>query len=258
MPPGERNKAIDNRYEIWRDLKGRLKELSHGKCWYCESLTYRIIGGGDVDHYRPKNRVEECPSHPGYWWLAFDWRNYRYSCERCNRKDSDNATGTRSGKHTHFPLWNESKRISDECDYDDLLEEDPLLLDPTVAVDPPLLTFEPDGTARPARDEQKFPVEYLRAEVSIRLYHLNHTELKEKRQFDTCYKVKDLVKKADKYFRRWQKDRSNTDARSSYQEVMEDLAKMINERTEHSATARATLKTFRRADRVWVDELLTA
>src|SRR5437868_39517 len=82
--------------------------------------------------------------------------------------------------------------------------------------------------------------------------------MKAKREFDTCYKVKDLVKKADKYFRRWQKDRSNTDARSSYQEVMEDLAKMINERTEHSATARATLKTFRRADRVWVDELLTA
>jgi uncharacterized protein (TIGR02646 family) len=257
LPAGkERNKAINNRSHIWSELKETLKRHAHEKCWYCESSAHRIMG--DIDHHRPKNKVEQCPDHPGYWWLAFNWRNYRYCCERCNRLDTDHSTGKVGGKHTHFPLWDETKRVYDECDLDDLRLEAPLLLDPTEPDDPLLLTFDLDGTARPACDQQQCPQDYQRAVTSIELYHLNHTDLKKRRQFEVCYEVSELVKRVDKYLLKWQNDRSNIDARIIYVEATKKLKKMICERAEYSAAARAALKTFRKANRLWVDELLTA
>ncbi len=97
-----------------------------------ESSTHRITG--DVDHHRPKGQIKHYPPDrtipdlPGYWWLAFCWRNFRYSCEICNRPNTDSATGIVGGKGNYFPLVDPTRRICDECDYDDLLIEDPLLL----------------------------------------------------------------------------------------------------------------------------------
>ncbi len=256
LPPEERTRAINKRSLIWSDLKDCLKELSYGKCWYCETSTHRIMG--DVDHYRPKNKVEECADHPGYWWLAFNWRNYRYCCERCNRLDTDHTTGFVGGKHTHFPLRDEAKRIYTEGDLDDLLCEEALLLDPTVADDPLLLTFDPDGTARPARDEQQCPEDFFRAAISIKLYHLNHTDLKKRRQFEVCYQIRELVEKIDRYLTRWQKDKGNTEALVISKDATKKLKNMIGEYAEYSVTARAALKTYRKSERPWVDDLLTA
>lgn len=56
------------------DTCGKLADIlsnrSHKKCWYCECVQSRSDMA--VDHFRPKNRVEECKGHPGYYWLAFD------------------------------------------------------------------------------------------------------------------------------------------------------------------------------------------
>src|SRR5690349_16316108 len=77
-PPGmTRADALKSCSSVWGELKGLLKQLSHGKCWYCESPMHRIIG--DVDHYRPKGHVKPYPPDPslpdehGYWWLANDY-----------------------------------------------------------------------------------------------------------------------------------------------------------------------------------------
>src|SRR6266436_4482916 len=91
-----RSEALDKSSNVWKELKEQLKQLSHGKCWYCESSAHRIIG--DVDHYRPKGQIKHYPPDrtvpdlSGYWWLAFCWRNFRYSCEMCNRLNTDTAT----------------------------------------------------------------------------------------------------------------------------------------------------------------------
>jgi 5-methylcytosine-specific restriction endonuclease McrA len=62
-----RKKAISNgldkstRKKIWRDLAPDLAKLQEGKCWYSESKNSG--SDKDVDHFRPKNRVDEDPDH---------------------------------------------------------------------------------------------------------------------------------------------------------------------------------------------------
>jgi 5-methylcytosine-specific restriction endonuclease McrA len=79
-----------------------------GKCAYCESRI-RSAEYGKIDHYRPKAAVVvyddpgrrddvmgQSPqrriqrrTQPGYWWLAYDWDNWLYACERCNTWKGD-------------------------------------------------------------------------------------------------------------------------------------------------------------------------
>jgi hypothetical protein len=122
-----------------------------------------------VDHYRPKSRVAECPKHPGYWWLAFDWTNYRFSCTFCNSLRRDDQTESLGGKKDRFPLRDESRRAFGPDDTLD--DEEPVLLDPTWFGDPPILWFDEDGraTENPSvASEGSFP--HARATVSIEAY----------------------------------------------------------------------------------------
>src|SRR5882724_5509637 len=97
-----RHQAINKKSSVWRAAEEALRLASYNKCWYCESLQER--SDKPVDHFRPKNNVIEAKGHPGYWWLAFDWKNYRYSCTYCNSKRRDVDGGTEGGKQDHFPI----------------------------------------------------------------------------------------------------------------------------------------------------------
>ncbi len=66
--PDERKRFIDDHAECWREIKDKLLEMPHGKCWYSEALG--DVSDWHVDHFRPKAE---------YHWLAFDWRNFRVS-----------------------------------------------------------------------------------------------------------------------------------------------------------------------------------
>src|SRR5882724_10918370 len=93
LPSGKTYSDIINKYSyLWSDVKEYYREISHEKCWYCETKTGRMLG--DIDHYRPKGRVTQNLAHPGYWWLAFEWRNWRFCCEICNSKSTDYEAGT--------------------------------------------------------------------------------------------------------------------------------------------------------------------
>ena len=254
--PTERSQAINKYNDVWSSLKADLKEISHGKCWYCETFTNRT--SGDVDHHRPKNEVEGCPNHPGYWWLAFEWRNFRYSCEFCNRRRTDPVTQFVGGKGTYFPLLNAEERIADECEYEELLVERPFLLDPIDVEDPSLLTFDPDGTARPAKKEEDSPEEYQRAKTSIDLYHLNHTDLKKRRQLDIGYKIHKLVRIANLNRKKYEKDKSKVEAYAAYKEATKELKRMMHEEHEYSATAKAVLRTHNTNRNAWLEPLLSA
>ena len=65
-----------SRFEQWKEAKPALIAESHGKCAYCESPT-SVVAYGDVEHFRPKDL---------YWWLAFSFDNYTFSCQLCNQK----------------------------------------------------------------------------------------------------------------------------------------------------------------------------
>ena len=107
LTPEERTKRVNACAYIWHELKEELEKCSHHKCWYCESNQDR--SDNNVDHFRPKGRVTECPDHEGYWWLAFIWTNYRFSCTFCNSRRKDPETGE-IRKKTYSDLWKEGRK----------------------------------------------------------------------------------------------------------------------------------------------------
>jgi len=63
----------------WKEAKKQLAVESAGKCGFCETPTSAAYYG-DVEHIRPKTT---------YWWLAYCYDNYVYSCRVCNGAKSD-------------------------------------------------------------------------------------------------------------------------------------------------------------------------
>lgn len=162
--------------EIWKGLKEYLLAYFHGKCAYCE---VNITAGfwGDVEHYRPKKKVEEAPKHRGYYWLAYTPHNLMPSCQLCNQG---------KGKKNHFPLANEKLRARRPKD---LAAERPLLLNPYTD-DPSLhLSFEFDLSGQPTGYLQgKTP----KGTTSVRIYNLNREDLvlaRKRAQQDTVFAI---------------------------------------------------------------------
>jgi uncharacterized protein (TIGR02646 family) len=60
---------------VWGTAKKQLRVESDGKCAYCEGKASHVAHG-DVEHFRPKSE---------YWWLAYCYDNYVYSCQICNQ-----------------------------------------------------------------------------------------------------------------------------------------------------------------------------
>ncbi len=104
---------------IWKALKDWIRDkLFFGKCAYCESQIIR--NPTHAEHYRPKGAVKRKTAsgvlktavcemmdpvavtipHPGYFWLAYDWRNLVPSCYDCN---------TGMGKKERFDIKSEYK-----------------------------------------------------------------------------------------------------------------------------------------------------
>lgn len=248
----ERSRVIKNRHQIWGELKPCLEKLAHKKCWYCEARQER--SDMLIDHFRPKSRVnkKDCEDHHGYWWLAFDWRNFRYSCTYCNSLRRDTATDRTGGKADRFPLRDEAKRCRTPTDL--LSEEQSVLLDPTVRTDPGLLWFDEDGSAHPKYLENTAPWPHRRAKESIDIYHLNHSDLKEARQ-RVCNACRRRVGEGDEA---WKEARQGSSrAEEKFQKAFEDLEELMAEDAEYSAAARATVMGLRSADRPWLDTVLT-
>lgn len=167
--------SVNDRSQIWRDLKDALAELSHDKCWYCEAKQERSDDA--VDHYRPKGRVNEAKDHPGYWWLAFDKNNYRYACTFCNSRRKNPTTGVTQGKGDHFPIVDESARAQQAGEE---VNECCLLIDPCKAIEPDFIDFYSDGT--PCPKHPAIPLWKDKAEKSIHFYALDHPETIEARR----------------------------------------------------------------------------
>lgn len=186
-------KEIIKKNEIWRDLFIPLSRLSNGKCWYSEAKD--IMSDRDVDHFRPKNEaknIDEIPraSEEGYWWLAFDWENYRFSSMYSNQKRYDKFDAKKGlrGKSSFFPLFEHSPVATTKARCAD---EDIMLLDPCDEDDPGLLTFDDKGVAVPNSGAVNNDKDRRRVIASIRLFHLDHEPLREEREkvWDRCQRL---------------------------------------------------------------------
>lgn len=162
-----RKKIIDDNSNVWGDLKGWLLELSHQKCWFSEAKD--CFSHWDVEHYRPKKSAKDMDGteHDGYWWLAFDWTNFRICGNVGNRK-----------KGTFFPLRNGCLRIGQNGD---LRLEVPVLLDPADPDDPSLISFDFEGHAIPDPGLTD-PWEAERVKYSVERYNLDFPPLMDKRK----------------------------------------------------------------------------
>lgn len=174
----------------WNKLQPIMLQLSHNKCWYSEAP----IGNGDfeVDHFRPKFSSREKINYKdpkskskvlkenGYWWLAYEWTNYRLIGGLANikRKDRLGKSGEVHGKGEYFPLdCSDVGRIAN--DEENINCEIPLLLDPFSQEDVSLLTFDSNGEVISAGLSD---YEHERVLQSIFYYHLDLEQLNKERQ----------------------------------------------------------------------------
>jgi uncharacterized protein (TIGR02646 family) len=174
-----RDAIIDDNDEVWKKLRPWLLSLSEDKCWYSEARD--VFSVLEVEHYRPKKSLKRKPRDTvkdGYWWLTFDWQNYRICGKVGNSK-----------KGVFFPL----AATSLESTYGGLSlnNEIPLLLDPAREGDPELLSFNEDGRAVAHDDSDTFSK--LRVEVTVERLNLDHGRLKKARQriWNRCRQVID-------------------------------------------------------------------
>jgi uncharacterized protein (TIGR02646 family) len=224
--------------EIWADLKQELADLSHQKCWYCESRQTRADNA--VDHFRPKSK---------YPWRAFSIENFRFSCTFCNSRRMNPETEEVEGKGDFFPLLDGSQRASREAD---IPYEQPVLLDPCVAADVGLLDFRTDGTPCPVQPLQ--PIIRERVSKSIKLYHLDHPELNEQRRV-LALKLDEWINNADRLYPRALSGGDPTIDRA-FQGFVEAIARGIDDQAELSAFARRMVKIHR--SKPWIEQLLDA
>ncbi len=166
---------------LWKDpkIKEFLSERQHGKCCYCERRR-DVRRESDVEHFRPKNAVEEDPNHKGYWWLAHDWDNLLVSCKSCNQEH----------KKTQFPLKEGSPRADSKNR--DLTQEKPLLINP--------LEEDPEKSIEYDLDDctmVKAIGKNEKGERTIEITDLNSTEkMRERLEFkETLKLIYDILKK---------------------------------------------------------------
>ena len=120
---------------------------------------------GDVEHYRPKGGwvqdERDRLRRPGYYWLAYEWTNLLFACQKCNQ----------SFKRNRFPLADPAARARSPTD--DLAAETPLLIDPA-SEDPEETLGWDDDEPVPRRPGTPAAA---RAEATVRLVGLDREEL---------------------------------------------------------------------------------
>ena len=239
----------DDYANVWRELKNNLAKLfPDEKCWYCETRCTREDNA--VDHYRPKGRVREAQQqHSGYRWLAFDHRNFRYSCIFCNERRVNVQGETAGGKADHFPLLDESKRVYAEgpCD-----EEQPVLLDPCDPTDWRLLGCQLEN-GKPC-STSKDPIEMQRVEASIEIFHLHHKPTCNARHREAI-SFDQLVQETKQLYLKMGTEPAG---QQRFKQKARKILTAMDRSTEYSGEKHSLLRAERDSKHPWIRELLEA
>lgn len=223
-----RDKLIKDNSAVWGELKPWLLELSKGKCWFSEA--HDSFSHWDVEHYRPKTvskNLDGTKRGEGYWWLAFDWRNFRICGNVGNRK-----------KGGFFPLKDGTHQASAaDRNVDD---EVPYLLDPTRPEDPLLLCFDENGDVKPLPDLDVWNA--ARVDESIKRYKLRkHEPLMEARR-DVWSRCVREVNRCQNLMEEHAKNASAAKREAVRQQILK-LRDMVKFEAEFSATASECLRS---------------
>jgi len=241
----EKIKQIGNK---WKDFKiGFIKQFGD-KCWYSE--VKRLMTDFDVDHFRPKGTVKNSDGttpiklingvqveHPGYWWLAFEAKNYRYSCIFANRPRD------KGGKHDFFPLMREDSRVWSKCGINEHCNERITLLDPCSKTDVKLISYDKiPGTIQSRYAQSQNPDAYLKVRESCKRYNLNHKTIKGARK----KVIKDVQDALQFLSNMWNLPDEYKEPFLQHMEVMQQkLIESCDRKSEFSAAAVAFVKPFK-------------
>jgi uncharacterized protein (TIGR02646 family) len=179
--PAERKQIIEGNENMWGELKQHYCDVLKRKCWYSESIN--DFAHCHVDHFRPKLKAldENSDDQGGYWWLAFDWTNYRYSGPAGNVRKKD---------YFHVSA---NKAMNQN---DSLENEDVRFLDPAEPGDPDKLKYNSEGLISP-KNENKTTRDFVQAEYTIRRMNLNMEGLVEGRR-DKYRRAASLIREIDR------------------------------------------------------------
>lgn len=224
-PDSEKQKQIiDQGQPVWAALKAHLEKLSYGKCWFSEARD--IYSYYDVEHFRPKKMcIDESGTETlGYWWLAFDWKNYRI----CG-----NVGNTIKGNR--FMVKKNKAQKHD----DDLVDEVIYLLDPSDPDDPKKITFTVEGLAKPFAIKAT-DWDFQRADYTIKIMGLNDFDrLVNERKVKWTECSKEIAKTQELMDK--QNHSPSASTKSDIKGKMEWFRKKIAPCTELSATYKACL-----------------
>ncbi|MFN0157711.1 MAG: hypothetical protein ACKVRP_06525 [Bacteroidota bacterium] len=218
-----RSAIIDANEVLWGELKGFLLTISNEKCWYSEAKDkYSHL---HVDHFRPKKVAIgiDKKDYGGYWWLAFQWKNYRVCGGAGNVRKKDKFAVRANKANSPQAV------IEDEMIY---------FLDPTDEEDPLKITFNGNGEVTPI---EKAGWDFERAQYTITSLNLNFKPLKEARKklWNDC---STLVKETQDLM---QQNNQNPSAhrKGQIKEKLKRIKVLVEESAEFSATAKACLRS---------------
>jgi uncharacterized protein (TIGR02646 family) len=141
------------------EVKDALKKAHNDKCCYCES-KFLSTSYGAVEHFRPKGNSKQGRKqkkiYPGYYWLAYDWENLLFICERCN-----------TNKSTYFPLNNPTQRATNHSQL--ISTEIPLLIHPACDNPSDHITFHEDAPVG-LTEQGKTTIEYIKLDANMDLF----------------------------------------------------------------------------------------
>lgn len=233
-----RDMIIRKNKNVWKELKEDLKKLSYGKCWYSEARE--IFSHYHIDHFRPKLEVidaftDDNPNKDGYWWLAFEYTNYRLAGSIGNVKKSN-----------HFAVKSNCAR----CPEDDYNVEEIYFLDPTRQNDYKKLAIDENGKIR-SLNPTKETWDFKRANYTIDCLHLDYPDLEDARR-RKWKKIKMKIDEIDIAEVEYNNNPTPT-KRIELDNLIESVRKMLAPCEELSSTVKACLKASRRD---WAIDLL--
>lgn len=217
----ERNELIDANSDHWGKLKEWLLALSGGKCWFSE--TRDLFSHYDVEHFRPKKEAQalDGAERDGYWWLAFDYMNFRACGNVGNRK-----------KGGWFPLRQGSlcSTFAERCEESETRH----LLDPIDDHDVSLIAFDEEGKVIPVPGASQWEQERV-SETVKRLKLNEHVPLTEERR--KVWQKVDL--RIEKYaIAKVRSGANNPAARVTLGHALREIRELTRASSELSAVAR--------------------
>ena len=262
LTAAERSGFIEkHRDDTWGHAKllEALRKVVGNKCWYSEVP----LEGADpnVDHFRPKGSIREVDedlqetkeTSPGYWWLAFDYRNFRLASMHSNQRRVDETTD--GGKWNYFPI--RGARTAELTDWD-CIDEDVLAIDPCSASDVKLLWFDPDGNPCLSRRRHIPPLksDEERIRATIWLYHLDKVEIQTKRA-KHIEAIRTDLRKAHTQYKIWNPNSANPNiqARHNFDSKIAEIKMKIADDTEFAGVKQCTVRNYI-AEYPWIEDFL--